>query len=525
MTALLEVFGFLAVLLRGLQLALLTVTGGGWVFRWRVEESPRAERLMRRAAGGLALTWAAITLVDALVLRATVDMPWSEIAGASFFLVGSIGLLAGAMVALFGWSLYGSILPVAVLFACALATSHAVARMEYAVVMSAATLVHQLATAAWIGGLVYFQQALPGSARPQAVAARFSPLAQASVGALVLAGIAMSIVYVGSADAIYGTAYGVMLAGKIVLLGGLLLLGAFNYFLVKAAQRGDPEPLLRIRRFSEAEIGMGLTVIFAAASLTSQPPAADLTVNRVTWDTLVARTTPKAPRLETPPWSALSPPTPLNPVDAGEFGRLESYVPGSPIYRPSLPGDIAWSEYNHNWAGVVVFGAGLLAALNALGVLTRVTRHWPLAFLGLGVFLLLRADPENWPLGPRGFWESFQVAEVLQHRLFVVLIAIFAFFEWGVRVGRIQSARAALVFPVICALGGALLLTHSHSINNVQEELLQEISHVPIAIAGVAAGWARWLELRLPGRNRIAAAIWPICLMLIGLVLLFYREA
>src|SRR5204862_6362956 len=103
----------------------------------------------------------------------------------------------------------------------------------------------------------------------------------------------------------------------------------------------------------------------------------------------------------------------------------------------------------------------------ALALLARTgtapwARNWPLAFLGLAVFLFLRADPENWPLGPRGFWASFAVAEVAQHRLFVLLIVGFAVFEWGVRTGRIRDPRAALVFPSVCLFGGALLLTHSH---------------------------------------------------------------
>jgi putative copper resistance protein D len=39
------------------------------------------------------------------------------------------------------------------------------------------------------------------------------------------------------------------------------------------------------------------------------------------------------------------------------------------------------------------------------------------------------------------------------------------------------------------------------------------------------AGWARWLELRLPGPERaVPAWIWPLCMVAIGLVLLLYRE-
>jgi putative copper resistance protein D len=152
-------------------------------------------------------------------------------------------------------------------------------------------------------------------------------------------------------------------------------------------------------------------------------------------------------------------------------------------------------------------------------------RHWPLVFLGLAVFLFLRADSENWPLGPRGFWESFVVAEVAQHRLFVAMIVAFAIFEWAVQTGRLPAQRAGLVFPVVCALGGALLLTHSHSLGNVKEEFLAELSHTPMAILAVAAGWSRWLEIRLRNPGQILKWIWPVCLALIGAILIIYRES
>lgn len=167
---------------------------------------------------------------------------------------------------------------------------------------------------------------------------------------------------------------------------------------------------------------------------------------------------------------------------------------------------------------------GLLAVLARSGI-AGWARNWPLAFLGLAVFIFLRADPENWPLGPRSFWQSFAVADVLQHRLFVLLIVAFAGFEWSVQTGRIPSGRAGLVFPMVCAIGGALLLTHSHSLGNIKEELLAELSHSTLAILAVAAGWSRWLELRLDGSWRRAPAwIWPICFVFIGVILLNYRE-
>jgi hypothetical protein len=40
------------------------------------------------------------------------------------------------------------------------------------------------------------------------------------------------------------------------------------------------------------------------------------------------------------------------------------------------------------------------------------------------------------------------------------------------------------------ALGGALLLTHFHAIASIKDQLLVEMSHTPLALCGVAAGWA-----------------------------------
>jgi len=153
-------------------------------------------------------------------------------------------------------------------------------------------------------------------------------------------------------------------------------------------------------------------------------------------------------------------------------------------------------------------------------------RAWPLIFFGLAVFLFLRADSENWPLGPRGFWESFQVAEVAQHRLFVLLIVLFAIFEWRVQTGRVAPARAGLVFPMVCIAGGALLMTHSHALGNVKEEFYAELSHLPLSILAVIAGCSRWLEIRLApaGRARIIRLAWPVCFILIGTILMCYRE-
>jgi putative copper resistance protein D len=64
----------------------------------------------------------------------------------------------------------------------------------------------------------------------------------------------------------------------------------------------------------------------------------------------------------------------------------------------------------------------------------------------------------------------------------------------------------------------------------VKDQLLIELTHTPLALTGIVAGWARWLELRLdPQTNRIAQRlagwVWPVCFILVGFMLLGYREA
>ena len=130
-------------------------------------------------------------------------------------------------------------------------------------------------------------------------------------------------------------------------------------------------------------------------------------------------------------------------------------------------------------------------------------------------------------MGDISFFDSLRDVEVLQHRFFVLLLIGFAAFEWRVRTFDLRGGWMPLVFPLLTAIGAAALLTHSHAIANIRDQLLIEITHTPLALAGAAAGWARWLELRLEdGRGkRVAGWIWPLCLVLVGFVLLDYREA
>ncbi len=543
MARLLQIFGFLSVLFRGATLTFQSLAIGGIVFlvfvlrrtgRESILPDSACIRWIRRSAIALAVMQIAYVLANSLILRESADISLSEVAGANFIIAGLIAIAAAFTIAILSGSRRSGhstnlLLPAAAILASSVMTSHAMARLEYRVPLLALTGLHQVATAAWLGGLPYLLISLRRAPSPdfaRQLSARFSQLALLSVGALASAGLLLSFVYVGSFRAVYGTSYGAMVATKAVLFGLLLFLGALNYQIVRQGPAGSI--LSTLKRLGEAEIGIGITVILTAASLTSLPPAVDLTHDRVSSHEIFTRMAPRLPRLTSPAMQDLPEDIYAAQKKAFDSESLspESYVPGQAGTRLNTPAEKSWSEYNHHWAGILVLLIGFLAFVAQA---TRVSwaRNWPLIFLGLSLFLFLRSDPEVWPLGPNGFWATLADPEVLLHRFFVVLVIALAVFEWRVQTGRVVSAGVRLVFPALVAVSGALLLTHSHTLGNLKEEVLAELSHIPLAILAVIAGWSRWLELRLPPENQtrtILARVWPACFVLIGVFLLNYRE-
>jgi putative copper resistance protein D len=363
-----------------------------------------------------------------------------------------------------------------------------------------------MAAAVWVGGLGHLVwTAAPGASGiwPLDVLRRFSATALLAVAVLVVTGVALSWFYVGDVGGLVGTAYGLMVQTKVIVLAGLLSLGALNYL---AVRRTGPAavPLPRVRWFVEVEVGLGLTVLFVAASLTSLPPSVDVVADRATPAEVADRLAPAWPRLVSPAHAEL----PTNDREA-----------------PRTAADRAWSDYNHNVAGLFVLAVGVLASLQAFPW-ARWARHWPLVFLGLAAFILVRSDPDSWPLGPVGFWEGFTYPSVVQHRLFALLVLAFGLFEWMVRTGRAPHPGWAYAFPVLAAVGGALLLTHSHALEDLKVEFLTEVTHAPLGVLALAVGWGRWLELRMgPPGDRLPRRIWAGALTLVGLLLLTYHES
>jgi putative copper resistance protein D len=553
-TLLVDLFGYLSIVIHGLTIASQSFALGGVLFLALLlrrvvpnlgSAGPDIERICVAvtawSALALVLCEAATEALQSAVLVGTLDLSIADTLRANFAIAGLVKALAAAFIALILFAL-GPRAPatpllglVAVELAAATLTTHAAARLDNRTPLLLVEFLHQFGAAIWIGGIPCFLLALSGvqnAASWRLIGARFSRMSMAGVGCIAVSGLTMCLGYIGDWQGLYGTAYGVMVGAKIAMFLMLLALGAGNFLLIGQLGRRAAVPITRLKRYAEVEIAIGLAIFFTAASLTSVPPSIDLTRDRATLPEIVARNTPVWPRFSSPAHDRLAIPALEARLDAEAAHHNAApqiaFVPGAGELPPRNAADIAWSEYNHHWAGLFVLAIGVLSLLNAAGL--RWARHWPLAFLGLGGFLFLRSDPEVWPLGHIGFFPSLRDVEVLQHRVFVVLIAAFAIFEWRVRTARNVKPWARLVFPLLCAGGGMLLLTHSHAIANVKDQLLVELTHTPLALLGIVAGCARWLELRLDPRAspiawRVAHWLWPMCFTLVGLLLLNYREA
>ncbi len=416
-----------------------------------------------------------------------------------------VASLAAAIVSLgkSKYVVYWLTLLVAILLSASIMTNHAAARVEGRAALILITAVHEACTGFWIGGLPFLLMGVYKAADAPTqwyLTQRFSRLALISVVLLVVSGFTMSLTYIGSIHSLIGTSYGLMVLGKVAMLLAMLALGGINFLMLR---KYTPEGALpRLRRLVEVEVGIGITIVLAAASLTSQAPAVDLVNSTVDLPHIVERLKPGWPRLQSPEIAELSTIYPGQTVSVPNPNQLPAayLVDGTPVSSRVL-NDMKWSEYNHHWMGMIVVAMGLLALLARTGKAPW-AEYWPLLMIGIAIFIFLRGDPECWPLGPRSFWATWAKPEVFQHRAAAILCIAFAIFEMRVRRNPTQGGILPLIFPLLCAVGAALLLTHSHGTTNLEEEFMAELNHSPLGVLGVMAGWSRWMELRMPPEDR-----------------------
>jgi copper transport protein len=239
---------------------------------------------------GLAVVAAAAGLAAMVVVaRADADVSFGRLLGSTtgVWLAWRAVMLAGAAGAAVGLLLAGpgKARPLVVLGVAAAGgmlvhalAGHAAGPSSLRLLNLAAQWVHLLAVGVWIGGLAWLLAGLRGRARTdrRAVAVRFSKLAGASLGAVVVTGLARSLDELGGWRALLDSGFGRALGVKLALFAGLLLLGALNrYRLVPALQvPAGRRAAGRLRRSVRGELWLAAGVLLAAALLSELPPGA-----------------------------------------------------------------------------------------------------------------------------------------------------------------------------------------------------------------------------------------------------------
>ena len=405
---------------------------------------------------------------------------------------------------------------------------HAAGRFDNPFELMVLTIIHQIAAAAWIGGVFHLvnvrlmqsKKLLPTEIWPQLLQ-RFSRFGMVAVVGILSTGLPIAVQYIDTWNGFIGTGYGNLLMVKIILLVLALSLAWLNKSVVTDyfISRNNHSLNYRLPYYIEAEAFVLITILFTAASLASQPPAIDIPNLTASWQDVLDMFTPRIPRTVSPTHQALL---------AGEAGRV--------AILEQVPSEAAtaWSDYNHNIAGIFLVVMSLLAMLSyskrlSLGFskeLVYYARYWPIGFVLLGIFLFFRSDAESWPLGPIGFWEStFNNGEVLQHRIATLLVFSLGVLEIFARLPRNQNNHYPYYFPILAAFGGLMLLTHSHVGFQAKSAFLIQVGHTLMGVMALVLACGRWLELKLdkPGKD-IAGFVSVAALFQIGLILMFYRE-
>ncbi len=150
--------------------------------------------------------------------------------------------------------------------------------------VTATDVVHLVAGALWLGGLVGLALTLPLITRRGTVAAeivtRFSTLAAASLAALAVSGVLMGWRILGSWNNLLNSTYGTLLMTKVALVVAVAVMAAGNRLLVlprvrQAAGHDDTvEAGSMLRRAVLMEAGVLVVVLGVTGFLVDQPPQA-----------------------------------------------------------------------------------------------------------------------------------------------------------------------------------------------------------------------------------------------------------
>jgi putative copper export protein len=155
-----------------------------------------------------------------------------------------------------------------------------------------ADMVHNWATALWVGGLLgLLALLLPAGRRLEPAdrmrllaqsVVRFSTLATVAVALLVVTGVYRALAEVGGLGDLLDTGYGLALLAKLGVFAVMLAVAGYNRFVLHPGMEraalglpgGGPEAAHRLARSVRAELALAALVLVAVAVLVSTAPTA-----------------------------------------------------------------------------------------------------------------------------------------------------------------------------------------------------------------------------------------------------------
>ena len=237
--------------------------------------------LLRLYAQSLAMHGAADAFDGELVMTMITGTGWGtgwilEVGAAVIAIAGFLIARRGRSA---GWAIAGAA-GLALALTPAL-SGHAAATPGLTLAAILADALHVIGAAGWIGSLLLVIGAgipvamrLAPDQRGATVAHlvnAFSPVALVFAALLVLTGTFAGWLHIGFSSALWTSDYGQMLLRKLVVLGAVIGLGAWNWLRVKPTL-GSEAAATRLRRSAATEIALAVVVVIITAALVATPP-------------------------------------------------------------------------------------------------------------------------------------------------------------------------------------------------------------------------------------------------------------
>jgi copper transport protein len=262
----------------------LLAAAGGALFDWLVSDLPKPvrRRLLQSAAVALVAGAASLGIHGAVLanppLKGLLEFDIWRIGAASTRGLSMAFALPGAGMLLAGFARPNrralAVLGALLALAGFMVSGHA-ATTDPVWLMAPAMGLHVLTVAFWIGSLAPLFAILgaqPASSAARAVV-RFSRVAVAAVGLLLVAGTVLAVVQVRDPAALTAQGYGLIFSTKLVLVAGLLLLAVYNKRrLTPALERGEAGAAARLRGAIGVEMVVVAGILAVTAMLGVVPP-------------------------------------------------------------------------------------------------------------------------------------------------------------------------------------------------------------------------------------------------------------